>query len=174
MNSVLLSGPIDRERANIVLNDLKMTMKEGVREITLEIDSDGGETSATLDMISKINAWQEYWGVNLVVLIKNAKSSAALLALSVGSSKKIEKFAEITLHRGELHLQASDFDRETGVITNPEVMKIFDAYTAELGKVLSKYGLSQNKRIMAVLYATDWLVLTDESCLHLGIVSEIV
>lgn len=172
METVLLQGYINNDLATSTLQKIKQLMNNQ-NLLKLEIDSDGGEVTATLGLIDNIQRL-EAEGLSLEIFITKASSCAALLALSVGSRKTIRRNASISLHTGQLeNVPLSLIDLKTGSVSE-QVLKAVREYSERLREVLSRLGVARHTKLMSILYATDWLVLSDKACLSLGIVSEIV
>lgn len=172
MKSVFLSGTINEKAADEITASLKNLVESGEQEILIEIDSNGGETTPTLKLIERTKAW-EALGIKFHLIIKDAKSCAAIFALSIGATRKIHSGGSISLHKGGLNLEASDFDTKTWTI-NPNLRVLFMEYTKALEAVLTMHKIAQHKKLMLSFEAFNWLVLSDKTCQQLGIVSEII
>jgi len=169
MTLVLLNDFID--------NNLVQRIKEFIglqptrEEFVLVIDSDGGNLSPAMDFVSYMKTLEGV-GLHISVHIYNAKSMAAVIALSLGSNRRMSKTGSLELHRGSLTLEASDFDLETGKISS-RVLSQFKMYDILLQRILIEYGISKEPKMMAELHGSGWLKLSPEKCLEFGLVQEL-
>lgn len=171
---ITLQGWIDDPATKRVIDQIRIGIEsDGIKMVEIEIDSEGGETVPALELISNINELRQS-GLRVIIVVKDAKSCAALIALSTADVLKMHGCGTISIHRGTINsLEATDFNPYTGLI-NQDVLKIFTEYSKKLLMILEIWGLTKRKKLMSTLYATNWLVLDAETCLQLGIVSEIV
>ena len=172
-NAVLLKGFLDREKIYAAVRDISLCLTMGEQEVILVIDSDGGNISPAVDFISFMEKSEKHGLSRLGVKIYNAKSMAALIAIAV-TLPEYREMSEKTIlefHRGTLQLEASDFDLKTGQIS-PEILEQFVTYNDILRASLGS-RISDNQKLMAEFYASNWLRLSAERCLELGLVGKI-
>ena len=170
--AVLLKGFLDRESIDEASREISVYLAEGEKELILVIDSDGGNISPAIDFIKDLEK-AEKSGILIRVRIYNAKSMAALIAIAVSCReyREVSKEAVIEFHRGTLQLEASDFDLKTGRI-HPEILEQFVTYNGILRASLGS-KISDNQKLMAEFYASNWLRLSAEKCLELGLADKI-
>jgi hypothetical protein len=172
MRQVLLNGYLDSIRLKRAQNKIEKVFREGKGVVVLVVESDGGDVPRTIDFISRLKTLEEK-GAKVVLKVKIARSAAALLVLSVGSLRLMDRTGSIHLHRGSLLLEAADFNHETGQISE-EILCSVKQYDILLKNILEKYGLAKNERMMAELYGSGWLSLRANTCHRSGLVDRLL
>ena len=172
-NAVLLKGSLNREKINEAIRDISRCLMVGHQEVILVMDSDGGNISPAINFIEYIEKAESHGLSTLRVRIYNAKSMAALIAVAVTlpEYREISRETILEFHRGTLQLEAPDFDHKTGQIS-PEILEQFVTYNDILRASLGS-KISDNQKLMAEFYASNWLKLSAERCLELGLVGKI-
>ena len=170
METVLLSGVLNREVVEKAKNEIDYAAQK-TTEINLIVKSNGGHVVPVIDLINTLNDLRNR-NLKFSVKIYEAQSMAAVLALSIRCHRSMSQDTTIGLHRGSLQLEATDFDLETGQISD-EILDSFRKYSKHFEKILKEYGISNNKSLITVLYATNWIQLTPAQCLGFSIISEL-
>ena len=128
---IFLGGVIDDHMANIIIAQLLILESEGPKnDITLYVNSPGGQVSATMAILDTMN----YVKSDVSTVCVGLAASGAAIILSAGAKGK--RFAlpnaEIMIHQplGGTEGQASDI-----AITARQILKIKD----KLNKILAKH-----------------------------------
>jgi len=173
MKHVLLKK-VDREHSDKIKTFL-YDCRPG-DEVTLSIQAaEGGYLAPALDILQHFGKASEY-DVKIRTVVYTAHSMAAIIALLAGpvENRVMMKTGSLKFHLGNLELEAgSDFDVTTGVIA-PAIMIQFRTYKLLLDNLLEHYGLTKDANAMSQLYGTNWLQVSAEKCLELGMVSRLI
>jgi ATP-dependent protease ClpP protease subunit len=172
MKEVLLNGFLSPVRLKRAQDTIEKASREGVGGLVLVVNSTGGDVIRTKDLITKLKEL-ESGGLTIASRIELAKSAAALLVLSVGSTRVMHGTGSIHFHRGTLILDANEFDHETGVISEERLAEV-QQYDTLLVDILERYGLTKHPKLMSELYGSGWLSLRAETCLRLGLVDRLI
>ena len=160
---VLLRGPITEGSLKETWREVEYYRETGDCDITLVIDSTGGNSAEALGFIEKI----KNSGINISAKIYHAESAAAFIAL-VANEREIVRNGRLVIHLGSVGVESCDI-AEDGTIPKEyraTVKKFRDA-------VLNAAALPPGSYVDRLL-ATNWLDLSAEECLRLGIVQRII
>jgi ATP-dependent protease ClpP protease subunit len=179
MKTVVLKGYIDADLVSRTTEQIADILEKNKDEsISLEIDSDGGNMAQAIKFLKYVKIYVEGTnGTYVSVKIVNAKSSAALVALSLGHKRVMKKDSVLELHRGTLQIEVKDIDVLTGRLVSgklPEkTLAVLQDYTDRFLDLLKNFRIDSNPGSMAKLRLTGWLKLSAEECLRLGMVDEL-
>ena len=169
---VLLKGYLDSFKINKAREEISTLKRPMVRErdeLTLIIDSDGGNIAPALEFIEFLGTIRSR--AEITSRVYNAKSMAAVVAFTADNIE-MDKDGTIDIHRGSLQLEASDFDLGTGQISENALLQ-FRKYDEILKQILEKYGICQSQKLMAELYGSNWLKLDADKCREHCLVNKI-
>ena len=166
MREVLLNRDLDKETISQAKETLESAVIGGDKEIILVINSDGGSIRLSMELLEMLRQAEKN-GLVISVQIYKAASMATVIALSVGTNKIISRSGSISFHKATLKLPASDYDLETGLI-NHSVMVQVRKYNVLLQNILTRYGLSSDKKVMALLHGSGCFSLPAGRCVVLG------
>ena len=170
--AVLLKGYLDNFKINRCREEISTLIRPIVTErdeLTIIIDSDGGNLAPALEFIEFLGTIRSR--AEITSRVYNAKSMAAIVAFTA-DNVEMDKYATIDIHRGSLELEASDFDLGTGQISESVLLQ-FRKYDEILKQILEKYGICQNPKLMAELYGSNWLKLDADKCREHCLVNKI-
>lgn len=171
INAVLLQGFLSKERLEQAFGEIQ-EMCQKKYDIVLVVASNGGDTLAAVSFVERIKLDSDVQTIE--VKIYEASSTAAFIVLALrGCSTKIEmnKNAVFGIHRGEIRLSPSQISLED--VIDKGLADSFRTYDAALVDVLQTTELYKDEKLMAELYATDWLRIPAEECLRRGIVQRL-
>lgn len=161
---IFLGGVIDDNLANIIIAQLLFLESEGPKkDITLYVNSPGGQVTATMAILDTMN----YVKSDVSTVCVGLAASGAAIILSAGSKGK--RFAlpnaEIMIHQplGGTEGQASDI-----AITAKQILKIKD----KLNKILAKHT-SQSITQVEKDSDRDYYMSADEAMKY-GLIDSIV
>lgn len=170
MHAILLDGYLTAKRLAEVSREIDHYFNEprgGPLALTLVLNSQGGETSATRELVTRLAESD----CSLSAKIYRAESAAAFIALSAETREMIQN----GIFRIDLGGQYID----SNMLVTPE--RVSDQIVAEAKQwraavfaLLKKRGFPQNGELMTRLLARNELTLTAEECLKLGIVQRII
>jgi hypothetical protein len=164
VDSVLLRGWLSKESLTKSFIEVEnLTTLKRRKRVSLIIESCEGDAEAAVDFIRRCKEQ------NLEYLIKiyEAKSAAALIAISLGDYREMWSKAELALHRPEFRLSPTQISPDGKV--DESVLKSFKRYDDLLVQSLKAVGLDR-KHLTSKLYATDWLRLSSAECVAWGVV----
>ena len=159
-----MQGPITGKMLANVWNEIVFYKNREEKDITVVINSDGGNGTKTLEFVDKI---KRVGDVNISAKIYHAESAAALIAFAF-SEREIVKDGQLVIHLGSVEVESCDID-EGGTISKgcQVVAKKFK------DEVLKAAALPPGPYVDKLL-ATNRLTLTADECLKLGIVGRII
>lgn len=159
---VLLDENLSRARLKRALDEIRTLA--GTNNIAIVIKSTAGDGVAAVDFTEEVHKL----GLKLRVKIYEASSAAAYIALALGDDREMRADSTLSIHRGEIHLSPSEISPDNKV--NEGLVKSFRRYDIALTTAINAVGLHGRKD---ELYATDWLRLSADECLKLGIVKRL-
>ncbi len=173
LNTVLLTGHLTEERLKQAATEINE--RESRENFSLIIDSRGGDMKPTIEFVEFL--WAASCGPKSPrisgVKIYTAESAAAFIALSIPTYREMQKGSTLGIHRGAVILEASEFDLESGQVSNQETIDRFKQYGTYLSRILEEYDLSSDQKLMSQLYGSNWLRLSAAECLERRIVDRL-
>ena len=166
---VLLCGPLTKSNLESAWQEIIAYQEQtngGPQSVTLVINSEGDGYRA-LEFVDRM----EKSGITFSAKIYRANSGAALIAMAA-KEREMVAGGELEIHLGSVTIEANEID-DTGQVT--ERLRIF--LTAGREKTLAlmaKCGFKDQGPHIDTLFATNWLLLTADECLALGIVKRII
>lgn len=163
VNSILLRGWLSKESIVMSAAELTALKLAGQNKADLVIDSTEGDAEAAVAFVEFCREIR----LDLSIKIYEAKSAAALIAISIDSYREMSRDKELGLHRPDFRVSPTQVDQD-GKIDKP-ILEKFKQYDTMLLASMKRVGLGDSA-FTTPLHATDWLCLPAEVCLRLGIV----
>ncbi len=137
-------------------------------DLCLVVDSNGGDTSATLNFTERIAASR---GMFFQAKIYRAESAAAFIALRL-HNREMVKGGTFTIGLGSAEIDSGVLITEEKVPAH--IVEEAKRWRKTVFSLLAKCGFPEKGERMEKLIAQNWLTLTAEECLASGLVHRII
>jgi len=172
INTVLLEGSLSKEKLERALAEIRDFVKYSESPLAdapvlvLVISSNEGDALAAVSFVESILTIPR---IEVDIKIYQAISTAAFIVLGLSELQPIvemRKEAVLGIHRGEIRLSPSQVSPDGKI--DQSLVEAFESYDDILVEAIKKTKIHGTSN-MDTLYATDWLRLSAERCLELGI-----
>lgn len=171
INTVLLQGFLSKENLEQSFNEIRDISRQACN-LVLVVDSTEGDALAAVSFVDRIKFDSDIQTVE--IKIYKASSTAAFIVLALRdhlTKVEMNKNTVFGIHRGEIRLSPSQISEKN--VVDKSLTDSFRRYDTALVDALQTTELYKDEKLMAELYATDWLRLSAQECLRRNIVQKL-